>query len=103
MGIAVAAHLATAQELTRTGQLAKHGLPAIGSLTFESDYSAFMAPSVPPDVRRSALRKLWSFAFFNETDGLLAYAKDYTIRRDADPMQSASVLSGQEPKQLSAQ
>ena len=91
-GIAGAVHLANAQELSSRVQLVKLGLPAIESLTFESDYTVFMAPSVPALIRRQALRKLWSFPVFNQTDGLLTYAGDYTIQTDAHGklVQSAS-------------
>ena len=53
-------------------------LPSIESLTYDSDFSVFMAPSVPAEIRRRALRRLWSFPVFNQTDGLANYAGDYT-------------------------
>ena len=34
-------------------------LPAIESLTANSDFSAFMRPEVPEELRRQALRRLW--------------------------------------------
>ena len=35
-------------------------LPPVESLTKESDYSAFMRPEVPEDLRQKALRRLWA-------------------------------------------
>jgi len=35
-------------------------LPPIESLTAESDYTAFMQPDVPEEMRLAALRKLWT-------------------------------------------
>src|SRR5207302_1702114 len=35
-------------------------LPAIDSLTKDSDFSLFMQPGVPEELRNQALRKLWS-------------------------------------------
>jgi hypothetical protein len=35
-------------------------LPPVESLTKDSDYSLFMRPDVPPDLRQQALRRLWA-------------------------------------------
>ena len=54
-------------------------LPDIGSLTAESDFSLFMAQGVPAELRRRALRKLWSLdPQFLAADGLGDYVEDYT-------------------------
>lgn len=58
-------------------------LPPVESLTFESDFSAFMQPKVAEDTKRAALRKLFSNPSFNVMDGLDIYVGDYT---QADPM-----------------
>jgi hypothetical protein len=58
-------------------------LPPIESLTFESDFSAFMQPKVDAATRRAALRKLFSDPSFNVMDGLDIYVGDYT---QPDPM-----------------
>jgi len=58
-------------------------LPPVGSLTFESDFSAFMQPKVAEDTKRAALRRLFSDPSFNVMDGLDIYVGDYT---QADPM-----------------
>jgi Protein of unknown function (DUF3306) len=58
-------------------------LPPVESLTFESDYSAFMQPKVEEATKRAALRKLFSDPSFNVMDGLDIYVGDYT---QPDPM-----------------
>ena len=58
-------------------------LPPVESLTFESDYSAFMQPKVDEVTKRAALKKLFSDPSFNVMDGLDIYVGDYT---QADPM-----------------
>ncbi|HSH08559.1 MAG TPA: DUF3306 domain-containing protein [Burkholderiales bacterium] len=53
-------------------------LPPIGSLTPESDFSAFMHKQVDEKLRRAALSKLFSDPAFNVVDGLDDYAEDFT-------------------------
>ncbi|HET8585959.1 MAG TPA: DUF3306 domain-containing protein [Casimicrobiaceae bacterium] len=53
-------------------------LPAPESLTFESDFTAFMQPGVDENVRRTALRKLLRDPRFNVMDGLDVYIDDYS-------------------------
>lgn len=53
-------------------------LPDLDSLDGDSDYSAFMSPGVDADLRRKALRKLFSSPKFNVCDGLDDYCDDYT-------------------------
>jgi len=96
-------HPAIAQEPSPKVHLATFGLPAIETLTFNSDYSVFMAPGVPRDIRRRALRKLWSFPFFNETDGLLTYAGDYAVTREPQAKRAMSALSGPRAGQATTQ
>jgi hypothetical protein len=56
-------------------------LPDIESLTYESDFSVFMQPGVPRELRNRALRKLWrSNPLLANLDGLVDYGDDY-----ADP------------------
>src|SRR5262249_38637440 len=50
----------------------------IESLTAESDFSAFMHPAVDENLRRSALKKLFSDPRFNTMDGLDVYIEDFT-------------------------
>ena len=52
--------------------------PPLESLGPDSDYSDFLSRAVSPKLRRAALRKLFSSAKFNVTDGLDDYAEDYS-------------------------
>jgi hypothetical protein len=58
-------------------------LPPLDSLTFESDFKAFMHSKVEEGVKRAALKKLFSDPRFNVMDGLDTYIDDYT---KADPV-----------------
>jgi hypothetical protein len=60
-------------------------LPPVDTLTFDSDYSAFMQPKIAEETKRAALRKLFSDPSFNVMDGLDIYVGDYT---QSDPMPS---------------
>jgi hypothetical protein len=53
-------------------------LPPLESLSFESDFGAFMAARVDEGIRRAALRKLFSDPRFNVMDGLDVYIDDYS-------------------------
>jgi hypothetical protein len=60
-------------------------LPPVESLTFESDFTPFLAPGVEPQVQRAALRKLLRDPRFNAMDGLDVYIDDYTKPSPLDP------------------
>jgi hypothetical protein len=53
-------------------------LPPAETLTFDSDYRQFFHPKVGEDVRRAALKKLFSDPRFNVMDGLDVYIDDYS-------------------------
>jgi len=54
-------------------------LPDVETLTYESDYTAFMRKGVPAELRKQALRRLWrSHPTLANLDGLLEYGEDYT-------------------------
>ncbi len=53
-------------------------MPAIETLTEESDYSGFLSPNVSEELRSLALRKLFHSAAFNVCDELDDYAEDFT-------------------------
>ena len=53
-------------------------LPSPDSLTFESDFKAFMQAKVAEGVKRAALKKLFSDPRFNVMDGLDTYIDDYS-------------------------
>ena len=54
-------------------------LPAIESLTRDSDFTVFLREGVPDDLRNLALQKLWrSDPVFANLDGMLEYGEDYS-------------------------
>jgi len=53
-------------------------LPRIEELSLESDFRGFLHPKVDENVRRAALRKLFSDPHFNVMDGLDVYIEDYS-------------------------
>ena len=53
------------------------------SLTFESDFTAFLRPEVDDKLKRAALKQLFRDPRFNVMDGLDTYIDDYT---KADPI-----------------
>jgi len=57
---------------------AAQALPAIESLTFDSDFAAFMRPDVDAALRRMAVKKLVRDPRFNVMDGLDIYIDDYS-------------------------
>ncbi len=58
-------------------------LPPVESLTFDSDFTAFLQPGVDDKVKRAALKQLFRDPRFNIMDGLDTYIDDYTR---ADPI-----------------
>lgn len=56
-------------------------LPPVESLTLESDYRAFLQPNVSPELRRTALKKLFGdpHFHFDRMDKLDTYIDDYSI------------------------
>lgn len=54
-------------------------LDDVATLSFESDYSGFVAQGVDKAVRRLALKKLFSDPHFKAMDGLDIYIDDYNI------------------------
>jgi len=65
-------------------------LPSLDKLTFDSDFKGFFHPKVDEDVRRAALRKLFSDPHFNVMDGLDVYIDDYS---KSEPI-PAAMLAG---------
>ncbi|MGH8677911.1 MAG: DUF3306 domain-containing protein [Burkholderiales bacterium] len=53
-------------------------LPPLESLDFESDFSGFMHSKVNPDLKREALKKLFTSAHYRAMDGLDVYIGDYS-------------------------
>lgn len=64
-------------------------LPALDSLTRDSDFSPFMREGVPEELRNQALRKLWSSdPVYANLDGLLEYGEDF-----GEPFRMAGVVA----------
>ena len=82
---AVADPGASARAQVAPAQRADAPLPPVESLTFDSDFTAFMRAGVDPDVKRAALRKLLRDARFNVMDGLDVYIDDYSKPDPIDP------------------
>jgi hypothetical protein len=53
-------------------------LPPIDKLTIDSDFRGFFHPKVDENLRRAALKKLFSDPHFNVMDGLDVYIDDYS-------------------------
>jgi hypothetical protein len=60
-------------------------LPPVESLTFESDFRAFLQPHVSEDLKRQALKKLLHDPRFNVMDGLDVYIDDYSVPSPLEP------------------
>ena len=72
-------------------------LPPVDKLTIDSDFSGFFHPKVEEDVRRSALRKLFSDPHFNVMDGLDTYIDDYS---KTEPIPAAMLASMKQAKRI---
>lgn len=70
-------------------------LPPIDQLTPESDFRAFFHPKVGEDVRRAALKKLFSDPRFNVMDGLDVYIDDYSKTEPIPPAMLAGLRQAQ--------
>lgn len=68
-------------------------LPAVESLTFSSDFAAFLRPEVDDRIRRAALKQLFRDPRFNIMDGLDTYIDDYTRADPIAPDVVADLLS----------
>ncbi len=54
-------------------------LPALDSLTAQSDFSPFMAKDVDPQLRNQAMKRLFTDPHYNVMDRLDTYIDDYSI------------------------
>ena len=70
-------------------------LPPIEKLTIDSDYRDFFHPKVGEDVRRAALKKLFSDPRFNVMDGLDVYIDDYSKTEPIPPAMLAGLRQAQ--------
>jgi hypothetical protein len=72
-------------------------LPPVESLTPESDFRPFMASDVAPELRRTALKKLFADAHFNAPTLFEAYMEDYT---KAEPIPAAMLAGLEQARRL---
>ncbi len=72
-------------------------LADVALLTRESDYARFVAGGVDEDVKRAAMKKLFTDPHFNVMDGLDIYIDDYT---QADPIPLAMLRAMNQSKVL---
>ncbi|MBI3045766.1 MAG: DUF3306 domain-containing protein [Betaproteobacteria bacterium] len=70
-------------------------LPPLDKLTPDSDYRAFFHPKVDEDLRRAALKKLFSDPHFNVMDGLDVYIDDYSKTEPIPPEMMAGLRQAQ--------
>ena len=89
-----AAATAPVQAVAKTDD-APPELPPVESLTIDSDFRGFLHPKVDEDLRRSALRKLFSDPHFNVMDGLDVYIDDYSVSEPIPPEMLASLKQAQ--------
>lgn len=81
----VAASAVVGSALPAPAPASEQVLPPIETLTFESDFGAFMQPKVAETVKRAALKKLFRDPHFNVMDGLDVYIDDYSIPSPLEP------------------
>ena len=67
-------------------------LPPVESLTFDSDFRAFMQPHVEEALKRQTLRKLLHDPRFNVMDGLDVYIDDYSLPSPLEPEVARSLM-----------
>ena len=66
-------------------------LPPVESLTFDSDFSAYLRANIDEGLKRAALKKLLHDPRFNVMDGLDTYIDDYT-KNDPIPPEMLKTL-----------
>jgi Protein of unknown function (DUF3306) len=70
-------------------------LPPIDKLNIDSDFRGFFHPKVGEDMRRAALKKLFSDPRFNVMDGLDVYIDDYSKTEPIPPEMLAGLRQAQ--------
>ena len=92
------------QPLEKKDETPAPALPPVESLTPESDFAGFMHPKVKEELRRLALKKLFSDPHFNLPDPFEAYSGDWTGGEPIPPElmatlnQARSILFTEEEK-----
>jgi hypothetical protein len=86
---------ATTPAVPVAGQDEAPALTPLDQLNGDSDYRDFFHPRVDEDVRRSALKKLFSDPRYNLMDGLDTYIDDYSKTEPIPPEMLAGLLQAQ--------
>lgn len=73
-----AGDVATEESLEANKILMAEDLPDPEKIEVGGSFASFMANNVDPDAKAAALRALWRQPHYQEIDGLLEYALDYT-------------------------
>jgi len=73
-------------------------LPSLESLTPQADFTAFMKPEVPAQLKNAALKKLFADPHFNVMDGLDTYIDDYTKDDPIPPAMLRALMQSRELK-----
>ncbi len=82
-----------------TRVLTDEDMPPIESLDENSDYSVFMSKGVSENLRRMALRKLFSQGGFNIRDGLDDYDDDFTTFESLGDLVTSDMKHREEMKE----
>jgi hypothetical protein len=91
----VAVPAAPPQDDTPAEQPPALTLEDVARLTPESDYSAFVARGVSPDVRNAAVKKLFTDPHYNVMDGLDIYIDDYSQPSPLSTAEMARMVGAQ--------
>ncbi len=83
--------------------LTDEDMPPIESLDENSDYSLFMSKGVSENLRRMALRKLFSQGVFNIRDGLDDYDDDFTTFESLGDLVTSDMKHREEMKEKTRQ
>lgn len=93
----VEADAAASDPAARDAEFRLEDLPDVETLTYQSDFTAFMRQGVPAALQQAALSKLWrSDPVFACQDGLTDIGIDFRTAADIDP--EAHVLKLLEPQ-----
>ncbi len=79
--------------------LTDEDMPPVESLDENSDYSLFMSKGVSENLRRMALRKLFSQGVFNIRDGLDDYDDDFTTFESLGDLVTSEMKHREEMKE----
>ncbi len=82
---------ASAEPQAENQILSAEDLPDPEKIEVGGSFAGFMADNVDPTAKAAALKALWRQPQYNEIDGLLEYALDYTNQPKLTPEHSAEI------------